>query len=90
MEKIVGKVTEEERNEIQALFERRNGLQELAKILKPEDSILYEKLVKDLGETGRKFQDWWDSMAKKYHWESTPNGNWSIKFDTCEITLISE
>lgn len=90
MEKIVGKVTEEERNEIQALFERRNGLQELAKILKPEDSILYEKLVKDLGETGRKFQDWWDSMAKKYHWESTPNGNWSINFDTCEITLISE
>lgn len=90
MGKIVGKVTEEERNEIQALFERRNGLQELAKILKPEDSILYEKLVKDLGETGRKFQDWWDSMAKKYHWESTPNGNWSINFDTCEITLISE
>ena len=90
MEKIVGKVTEEERNEIQALFERRNGLQELAKILKPEDSILYEKLVKELGETGRKFQDWWDSMAKKYHWESTPNGNWSINFDTCEITLFSE
>ena len=90
MEKIVGKVTEEERDEIRALFERRNGLQELARILKVEDSLLYEKLVKDLGETGRKFQNWWDSMEKKYHWESSPNGNWSINFDTCEITLIRE
>lgn len=89
MEKIVGKVTEEERNEIQTLFERRNGLQELAKILKADDAELYEKLVKDLGETGTKFQNWWDTMGKKYNWESAPNGNWSINFDTCDIYLIS-
>ena len=31
--KVVGQVTIEERNEIQQLFERRNGLNELAKIL---------------------------------------------------------
>ena len=31
--KLVGQVTPEERDEIQALFERRNGLNELAKIL---------------------------------------------------------
>lgn len=90
MEKIVGKVTVEERNEIQALFERRNGLQELAKILKSDDSVLYEKLVKDLGETGSKFQNWWDTMSKKYSWESSPKGNWSINFETCEITLVTE
>lgn len=29
--KVVGQVTIEERNEIQQLFERRNGLNELAK-----------------------------------------------------------
>lgn len=90
MEKIVGKVTEEERDTIQALFERRNGLQELAKILKADDSELYERLVKDLGETGSKFQNWWDAMGRKYQWESAPNGNWSINFDTCEITLVCE
>ena len=33
MIKIIGKVTETERDEIQNLFERRNGLNELAKIL---------------------------------------------------------
>ncbi len=31
--KIVGQVTPEEKNEIQRLFERRNGLNELAHIL---------------------------------------------------------
>ena len=51
MKKLVGQVTPEEKNEIQTLFERRNGLNELAKILTADNSDLYEKLVKDLGET---------------------------------------
>ena len=54
--KIVGQVTVEEKNEIQTLFERRNGLVELAKILTPDNAELYEKLVKDMGETATKFQ----------------------------------
>ena len=55
--KQIGKVTPEERNEIQTLFERRNGLNELANILKIDNEELYEKLVKDLGDTGIKFQN---------------------------------
>lgn len=89
MKKIVGQVTPEEKNEIQALFERRNGLNELAKILTADNADLYEKLVKDLGETGTKFQNWWDRMAQKYQWESIENGNWEINFDTCEIYLVA-
>ena len=65
MKKVVGKVTEEEKNEIQALFERRNGLNELAKIVSVDNDALYEKLVKDLGETGAKFQDWWNRMENQ-------------------------
>lgn len=64
--KVVGQVTIEERNEIQQLFERRNGLNELAKILTADNHELYEKLVKDMGETGTKFQSWWDRMGEKY------------------------
>ncbi len=89
MKKIVGQVTPEEKNEIQTLFERRNGLNELAKILTADNSDLYEKLVKDMGETGSKFQNWWDTMAKKYQWESAENGNWEINFETCEIFLVT-
>lgn len=88
--KLVGLVTPEEKNEILTLFERRNGLNELAKILTVENAELYEKLVKDLGETGTKFQDWWNRMAEKYQWESAEDGNWEINFDTCEIFLVTE
>ena len=88
MKKLVGQVTVEEKDEIQSLFERRNGLNELAKILTPENDALYQKLVKDMGDTGTKFQGWWDRMGAKYQWESSPNGSWEIDFDTCEIYLI--
>ena len=87
MKKLVGKVTVEEKNDILALFERRNGLYELAKILTDDNDALYNKLIKDMGETNTKFQNWWDTMAKKYQWESAENGNWEINFDTCEIYL---
>ena len=87
--KTVGQVTEEEKNEIQQLFERKNGLNELATILTADNTELYEKLVKDMGETGAKFQNWWDQMAAKYQWESTENGHWEINFDTCEIFLVT-
>lgn len=88
IKKIVGQVTPEEKEEILTLFERRNGLNELAKIVTADNTELYEKLVKDLGETGMKFQAWWDRMAAKYQWESIEGGNWEINFDTCEIFLV--
>lgn len=86
--KNVGQVSPEERDEIQALFERKNGLAELAKIVSADNNELYEKLVKDMGETSSKFQLWWDEKAKHYGWESHPKGNWEINFLSCEITLV--
>lgn len=41
MKKLVGQVTVEEKDEIQKLFERRNGLNELATILTAENETLY-------------------------------------------------
>lgn len=87
--KLVGQVTPEEKDEIQRLFERRNGLNELAMILTPDKEELYEKLVKDMGETGVRFQQWWNTTSQKYNWEMTENGNWEINFETCEIFLVS-
>ena len=87
--KLVGQVTPEERDEIKALFERRNGLIELSKILTANNNDLYEKIVKDMGQTGSKFQDWWDTMAQKYQWESAVGGNWEIDFNKCQIFLVA-
>jgi CXXX repeat modification system protein len=88
MKKLVGSVTEQEKNQIQIIFERRNGLNELAKILTPDNEELYNRLVKDLGETTHKFQDWWNKMAAKYQWESVDGGNWEINFETGDIYLV--
>ena len=89
MKKIIGRVTTEECKEIQALFERKNGLTELAHIITTTNDDLYERVVRDMGETTARFQKWWDTMAQKYSWESIDGGNWEIDFDTCEIFLVS-
>ena len=88
MKKIVGHVTPEERDAIQILFERRNGLNELAKIITVDNTELYERIVKDLSTTTAKFHNWWNAMSAQYKWESADNGNWEINFETCDIYLI--
>lgn len=89
MKKIIGRVTLEERDEIQSLFERKNGLAELAQIITVSNNDLYERVVKDMGETTIKFQKWWEKMAVKYSWVSIPEGNWEIDFETGDIFLIA-
>lgn len=89
MKKEIGRVTEQERDEIQALFERRNGLGELVKILTPDNDELYDRLVSDMGETSTKFQLWWDNTGSKYGWESAENGRWEIDFNSCSIYLVT-
>lgn len=89
MKKVVGKVSFEEKEEILKLFERRNGLLELVKILNVNDNELYDKVVIDIGATNIRFQNWWDEMSKKYSWESAIDGNWEIDFQTCEIFLVT-
>ncbi len=89
MKKEVGRVTLEERNEIQTLFERRNGLRELAAILTADNTELYERMIKDMGETGSRFQEWWDRMSRQYGWEIAPDGNWEIDFNDGTIYLVT-
>lgn len=89
MKKEVGKVTEEERSKIQTLYERRNGLNELAKILTADNAELYDRFVKDVSDTTAKYQQWWNDMAAKYQWESADHGNWEIDFNDCKIYLVT-
>ncbi len=89
----VGKVSLKERDEIQTLFERKNGLLELVQSLSHNGSAMlandafYEKVVADLGKTTTRFQKWWDDKAKIYGWEGKPGWSWSIDFNTCQISL---
>jgi CXXX repeat modification system protein len=91
--RMVGKVSHKERDEILALFERKNGLNELIRsLVEADDEVLtnhhfYEKIVADMGKTVTKFQQWWDGKAKQYQWENIKGHVWEIDFDTCRIYL---
>jgi CXXX repeat modification system protein len=89
MKEVVGKVTVEEMEEIKSLFERKNGLIELFRISDGLNENLYQKLVKDMGETSTKFQQWWDSKSEAYKWNKKEGSNWEINFNTCEVYLVS-
>jgi CXXX repeat modification system protein len=93
--KVIGIVTEEEKNEIERLFERKNGLSELMLSLpsnsfieKELSSSVYEKLVLDMGKTKTAFDKWWSDMQAKYNWESTSECSYEINFETNEIILM--
>ena len=85
--KLVGKVTPEQRDEIQALFERRNSLKELFLVVPPNNQDLYERVVADMALTQKKFDQWWSDRGAEYQWEGKENGHWEINFETCEIFL---
>ena len=85
--KLIGKVTPEQRDEIQALFERRNSLNELFIIVSEDNKDLYDRVVADMDKTQKKFEQWWSDRAAEYNWESRENSHWEINFETCEIYL---
>lgn len=88
MKTFIGTVTVEERDEIRSLFERKNGLIELLKVINDNDTI-YERLVVDMGKTSTRFENWWGKMGQQYQWPSTPDSHWEIDFETCEIYLTT-
>jgi CXXX repeat modification system protein len=86
--KVIGKVTETERNEIKDLFERKASLSELFKMADVKNLNVYNTIVKDMGKTSYELQKWWDEKSKQYKWETEKGFSWEIDFDNCDIYLI--
>jgi CXXX repeat modification system protein len=90
--RVVGRVTPKERDEIQALYERKNGLNELALSLQQSGALaandaLYEKIVSDIGRTATLSKEWWTKKSKAYGWENVAGCHWTVDFGTCDISL---
>lgn len=67
MDKVICRLTDEEKNEIEAIFERKVALENLTKL--PDvvsNAALYEKLIADYGKTTIRFQKWWQMATEKY------------------------
>lgn len=85
MRKIVGKVTEDEKNIIKSINNHKRSLEELLLILQKGDDV-YKKVISELDETKQKYQEWWNLNYQKYHWEKG-NNEWTILFETNEIVI---
>jgi CXXX repeat modification system protein len=90
----VGYVTEQEKEELRKMFERKVALQEIMPSLNPEIcgdiDGLYEKVINDLISTNKSFQLWWKDKAIQYNWKAVEGGNWKIDFETNEVFLVTE
>ena len=91
--KLIGKVNEEEKNEIMVIYERRLGIEELmytfkSNLLSEEESEkLLSKMSLEAGKGKIDSERWWQRMFQKYGWEAEEGRNWRIDFDTCDIYL---
>lgn len=90
---ILVTVREEEKQEIQDLFERINALKSLAMTLADNNlefekhSLLYEKLIKDLQESNKKYEQWWSNIANKYTLDVELLKKATIDFSSNEIFI---
>jgi len=87
----IAMVSDEERDEIQMLFERKNGLSELLKSvvdMKQQGDnidIIYDKLVQDMGKTNLKYKLWWDKIIDKYKLQNYKISQLRIDFQSKKI-----
>jgi CXXX repeat modification system protein len=89
--KILGKVSKDEKNEIERIFERENGLKELEVSVKDKiSSELYNKIFSDFCSNHKKMVKWWQDIRGKYNWESPENAILNIDFNTREVFFSCE
>lgn len=90
----IGSVTPQEKEELLELFKRKRALDELMitfadKQMYELTSTLYEKIIRDSGDTLYDMKEWWKTMSQKYTWKSAKTGKWEIDFENNTIFLIN-
>lgn len=86
------KLTIEETERLQKLFQRKMALLEIMPTLKsPIDKenldYLYGRIVDDLQITTNSIQEWWRTVAIKYNWQYGEDDSWSVNFREQLITI---
>lgn len=87
MAEVIGKVTDQEKEEIKELFEKKAALESLKNLNLNETVSM--RVDDDLDSVKLLMQDWWQKYAQKYNWKGMgSNKNWEISFSTGEILLV--
>ena len=90
--KSVGKLTEQERDEIQHLNYRRQTLKTLFRSFAEEENEinpgLYDKLIEDMTQTEQRYDTWFRQEAQQHGWDRADGASWSVDFESCEVFLV--
>jgi CXXX repeat modification system protein len=90
---IIGKVTENEKMEVEKIYKRKLALESLARLWGSNRNESYDgepnivRLIDELGEVQFAMRMWWTDVAKKYGWTYERDYVWEIDFSTNEITI---
>lgn len=83
MKPLVYDLDEAEVNSIREIYEKKMALENLAKIVVPdENQEMYTRLITDYGVTLHDYEDWWNTIFKKY---SVKAGNYNVDFRSNQI-----
>ena len=85
MDDVVWILTEDERDEIEALYEKRIALENLARSMDPNNDAIYEKLFAEYQKTLTAFRTWWQEKSTQYQWRGE---NWRIDFLTKSVIAL--
>lgn len=87
MKKKVGTVSEEDKNNIIDICEKKVALDNLEKV--SLEKIVLEKMVEEQEQTKKEYDNWWSNIGQKYQFEGDENGHWEIDFQSGVVTLVT-
>lgn len=89
MEKIVGQVTEEEKNNMIDICEKKVALDNLERITAKDKQSLIEDIKKERNIANIQYDTWWDNIRENYDFEGDEKGYWQLDFRTGEVLLVT-
>lgn len=90
LRKYIGEVSQEECSEIRGIYSRMIALKELVPSLPIDCGEMYEKVILDIQDTQKKYNEWWHKIENKYNFSLEPSFNWYIDFNTNKVYLIDK
>lgn len=92
-DKVVGQVSQREKNEIMRLVERLSALHELRlgkdnlNISEEQKSAMFSKIEQDEKKLKDTIHQWWRDKYNKYRWEQKDDGKWILDYKNCNVIL---
>ena len=84
---ILGKVSENESEEIEYTLERLAGLEELLMII--DDEELKTTVKEEITMLRASSDSWWNKVSEKYGWDANGSDNWGINFLDRTVRLLN-